>query len=192
MNLNKGILSHLLLLFTWVSLLTYIGSKTYGVFYAVLQSIFIILWSYFGHIFAHYISSGFPMNYINPHILIHHNKSFDIPRWLDLFIEAITNASSFLILIVIQHYLDIHILSTSIILFGAFLYVVIHIFDYSIFGDEEHALHHQFTFCNYSPKTMDILFNTRCDKESEYKPVTQEFIYTLSNKIWFCRYNKIN
>ena len=179
-NNKQAIYSYITLIFTWLIISVYLASKHFSIFSGILQSIFILLWSYFGHVFAHSISSEAPMKYINPHIYFHHNKSVELPRYLELFIESITNLSAFLLLIIVQYILNIHILSTSVILFGAFVYIAIHIFDYSIFGDEEHALHHVMNYCNYSPRVMDVIFNTRCKPDSDYKPMNRELFSTIA------------
>lgn len=176
---TNAILSYIFIIILWLILSVYIASKKYSMVSSIIQSVLIVLWSYFGHVFAHHISNDFPMNILNPHMLLHHNKSFNIPRFLDLFIEAITNFSAFFILILLQRLFNVHIMSTSIILFGGFLYVAIHIFDYSIFGDHEHHIHHERTMCNYSPRVMDILFNTRCNPNDDYVPMNREVISTL-------------
>jgi hypothetical protein len=104
-----------------------------------------------------------------PHNAIHHNKTIILPRWLELTTETISNLFSIIIIIIIQHIFNIHIFSTSMVLFVAFSYTSIHILHYSLYGDKIHKEHHENVFCNYEPRIYDIFFNTRCgDPSSPY------------------------
>jgi len=161
----------------WLILLSLLGLPKYSIVFSLLQSLFILFWSYAGHVIAHTISSIFPFNYINPHVSIHHNHTLELPRWLNLSSEVFTNFLGFYILYIIQYICNITILSTSIIIGGAFIYIAIHIFNYSMYTNLEHSLHHKNTFCNYGPDFMDVLFNTRCNPDDPYQNMNPDILY---------------
>lgn len=166
-----------------ISLFSLLALPNYTLPVAILQTIVITLLSYGGHIFAHAISNDGPLSYLNPHIFLHHKKLLDIPRWLELVIEAIFNFLAFYIIIIIQKLSGFHIFSTSLVIGAALLYVIIHIFDYSIHGNEKHGLHHKNTFCNYDPEFLDTLFGTRCDPEKPYTDMYEEIPHII---VAFC------
>jgi hypothetical protein len=146
---------------------------------AMVQAILILIWSYAGHVFAHMISTEWPFNILNPHVYIHHEKSLDIPRWLELSIEAVVNFYGFFILYILQKLFKFKIFSTSLLIGAAFLYIIMHILDYSIFGKTEHTLHHTKTFCNYDPEFFDTLFDTRCEPEKPYTNMAREIPHAI-------------
>jgi len=163
----------------WTILASFLAMPEYGVISALVQSILLILWTYWGHRAAHIISAYPPFDTINPHISIHHNKSILLPRWLELVEEAIVNFFCFTFILILQAIFDVHIFSTSIVLGAAFLYITIHILDYSLRGNESHGHHHSRTFCNYSPEFLDTLLETRCDPEKPYTDMSPEIIHAL-------------
>ena len=134
----------------------------------LLQTTALLLWSYAGHVIAHKLASANILDTINPHVFLHHKKSIDLPRWLELLIETIVNFFSFFIIIILQKIFNLKIFSTSLVLGAAFLYITVHILDFSIFGNEDHKLHHEKELCNYDPEFLDTLFNTRCNPEKPY------------------------
>ena len=166
-------------LIIWTFLFSFLSIPKYSQGNAILQSFFLLLWSYFGHIFAHKVSSEWPFNILNPHVYLHHNKAIQLPRWLELTIEAIVNFYGFFIIYIIQELCNIHIFSSSILLGSAFLYVTIHILDYSILGKDDHVLHHTRTYCNYDPEIFDTLFHTRCDPEKPYTNMMYEIPHAI-------------
>jgi len=169
-----------MLLFSWTLMISMLGIPHFSILSSIIQSIVLLFYSYFGHRFAHTISQYAPFSYINPHIFIHHNNTYNLPRWLNLLQEAIMNASCFLIILVIQYLCGVHIFSTSIVVSAALLYVFIHIADYSFRGNKEHKLHHQFQMCNFAPNFMDILFETRCvPSDTPYSDGTNEIIHGI-------------
>lgn len=166
-------------IFAWTLLPTLLALPEHSILSAIVGSLFLLAWSYGGHVFAHSLSTVFPLNYINLHVSIHHDHLIAVPRWLNLIIEAIVNFLCFYVLILIQSAVGIHWLSTSAILGAAFLYVFIHIFDFSLFGNEQHKEHHEKTFCNYDPEFFDTLFETRCAPDTPYRDLSGEVIHAL-------------
>jgi len=146
---------------------------------AILQSLFILCWSYAGHVFAHQISSKGPLRYLNPHVFLHHDKTIPMPRALELIIEAIVNFFGFFIIFIVQWLFNFEVLSPSLLIGASFLYITMHILDYSIRGDPGHALHHVKHYCNYDPEFFDALFNTRCEPEKPYTNMVKEIPHAV-------------
>jgi hypothetical protein len=149
-----------------IPLFAYLGVAEYGWPIALLQTLFLLFWSYAGHAWCH--SPDMPLYAINPHIQIHHNHALELPRWLNLVSEAIVNFFGFTILLLFEWLIGVKFLSTWIVLAAAFLYICMHILDYSIWPNPEHQLHHGKANCNYGPQFMDVIFNTRCDPTKPY------------------------
>jgi hypothetical protein len=148
---------------------------------AVAQTLFLLAYSYFGHVAIHYATSRDSWTgWLNPHIFIHHDKWMDVPRWLDLTIETVVNLGSFLLLFPLQRLLGIHWLSTSMVWAAGLLYVAVHILDYSLLGDANHKVHHQKEKCNYAPDFMDVLFGTQCDSEAPYQDASRESLHACA------------
>jgi len=172
--LKNGIVS-----INWVIIISQLGLTHFSYFNCICQSIILLLYSYYGHIFAHYISDYYPFNYLNPHVSIHHNTIFKLPRWLNLTVESIVTLILFIGIIYIQDFFNVKYFSTSIVFAAALLYICIHILDYSILGNAQHKLHHQKNNCNYEPMFLDILHNTRCDNDSEYIDMNYQHIHLV-------------
>lgn len=164
----------------WFILSVLLTQPHYSVLNGIAQTVFIMAWTYFGHIFAHLLSEHPPLNYINTHVSLHHDLSGKCPRWLNLLIEAISNSLGFGILLIVQWLLGIELLSTSLVIFAGLLYVFIHILDYSILGNHEHRLHHIKTFCNYAPDFMDVAFGTRCEPDAPYYNQNREVAHAVA------------
>jgi len=175
---NEYLHSYIPTVLTWSILSMLLALPNYSITSAFFQTLFILSWSYWGHRIAHMISADYPFNLLNPHVSIHHDHVIHVPRWLNLVLEGFVDFMCFFILCIIQYITGIHIISTSLILGAAFLYVCIHIFDYSIIGRHEHILHHKLTFCNYDPEFMDTLFGTRCE-DTPYKNMNHEIIHAI-------------
>lgn len=161
----------------WIILSFILTQPHFGVVSGILQAIFILVWTYAGHIFAHIISDTPPLNLINPHVSMHHDSSGRWPRWLNLAVETLINGLSFGILIIAQWLIGVEWISPSLVLFAGLLYIIIHIFDYSILGNHEHRLHHTMTFCNYAPDFLDVLFGSRCEPDAPYYNQNREIIH---------------
>ena len=165
-------------LLLWTTGATLLALPTFSFHAALAQALFLLLWSYWGHRFAHTVSAHFPFNILNPHVSVHHNHEIEMSRWLSLVLEAVVNFMGFFILEIAQRLLGVQIFSTSALLGAAFLYINIHILDYSIHGDPAHGRHHQQTFCNYDPEWFDTLFGTRCDPERPYTNLSHQWFHT--------------
>ena len=163
----------LLLLFSCLAI------PEYGVAYAILQAIFMIFYAYVSHTFYHTIGSIYPLVYLNPHVGLHHDHYIELPRWLNLLIEALANFGSFVCLIGIQYVAGLDLLSNTLILGAAFTYTLIHIVKYSIIGNEQHKEHHANSYCNYGPEMLDTLFGTRCSPDAPYQSLTGEIPYVV-------------
>jgi hypothetical protein len=163
----------------WVYIGSLLALPKYSIWNAVLQAICILFWSYGGHVLAHKVSETGPFHKLNPHVFLHHNKSIDLPRWLELIIEAIVNFFGFFILYIVQIFFQFELFSPSLLLGAAFLYITIHILDYSVRGNTNHRLHHTKTFCNYDPEFFDALFGTLCEPEKPYTNMIWEIPHAL-------------
>jgi hypothetical protein len=159
----------------WIFLGTLLGHPEYSYVSSFFQTCFLFLWSYFGHIMAHYVSESFPLNIINTHVSLHHLKEKTFPKWIDLVSESINNFLGFFSLCIFQYLLGVEWLSTKIILYSAFLYIGIHIFYYTLSKNKYHIQHHSTPNYNYSPELLDILFCTK--HESDYEEISM--IYEL-------------
>lgn len=164
-------------LLLWTTGATLLALPTFSFHAALAQALFLLLWSYWGHRFAHTVSAHFPFNILNPHVSVHHNHEIEMSRWLSLVLEAVVNFMGFFILEIAQRLLGVQIFSTSALLGAAFLYINIHILDYSIHGDPAHGRHHEKTFCNYDPEWFDTLFGTRCDPERPYTNLSHQWFH---------------
>ena len=167
------------LIVVWIVLFTMLGLPQFSLISAFLQTCFLLLWTYYGHWLVHYIPDDSILSRINPHMFIHHNAETSVPRWVNLLQEAVFNSLGFLIILIVQHLLGVHIFSTSIVVGTGLLYVLIHIFDYSIFGNAEHREHHKKARCNYAPDFMDVLAGTRCEPDAPYYNENCEIFHTI-------------
>jgi hypothetical protein len=137
-------------------------------------SIFILyFYSYFIHKLLHYLP-----NMLNLHLNNHHgsNKNNDLLyNFLNLSIELFTNIMFFVIFYYIQKILQINFIPEIIIFYYGFIYVSIHIINYSIFhASKIHVLHHETTnkiqknkTCNYGPDLVDHIFKTNYNNKVE-------------------------
>lgn len=163
----------------WVLSASLLALPDFSYSVAMIQSITLLIWSYLGHVIAHHISSEWPLNIINPHVYIHHNKSITMPRPVELSLEAVVNFLGFFIIIILQRALNLKLFSTTMVIGSALLYVGVHILDYSIFNNEDHKAHHEKNYCNYDPEFLDTLFNTRCDNTKPYKNIITEIPHAI-------------
>lgn len=170
--------SYGLVIVGWFAMISVLGLPAFSLASCLFQTLLLLGWTYFGHAVVHYVSQNEYVHYMIPHIFIHHNNEFDVPRWLNLLQEAITNMLSYLILLLFQYLAGVELFSTSIVVSVALLYVIIHIADYSILGNAGHKLHHEKGTCNYAPDFMDVLFDTRCEPPEEpYVNTTHQLIH---------------
>ncbi len=164
----------------WIILSVILTQPHFSLVSGILQTLFILFWTYAGHIFLHIISDKPPLNYINTHVSMHHDTSGRWPRWLNLVVETFINGLAFGILIIFQWLIGVEWISPSLVLFAGLLYIIIHIGDYSMLGNHEHRLHHKMTFCNYAPDFMDVIFDTRCEPDAPYYNQNREAIHAAA------------
>lgn len=149
-------------------------------FISNLFQLFILQFMIYGaHSVTHLIKEDNPLIIFTPHIFLHHNKSIQLDRSIGLLIEGLVDFSYFFTIILFQEIFNIHIFSTSIVLFAAFLYIILHIIQYSVFGDNAHALHHTYKYCNYEPEFIDVLFASRCEPDTPYRNMNKEIPHAI-------------
>ena len=159
-----------LIVFVLGIFLTY---KKYSPFLTIFSITILYFYSYFIHRIFHY----FP-DIINIHLNNHHNteeNSEKILKTVNLMIELFSNIMFFVIFFYIQKILSIDFIPTIIIFYYGFIYVSIHIINYSIFHTSySHVLHHKSAenedkskTCNYGPDLVDHIFHTNCDEKIE-------------------------
>jgi hypothetical protein len=166
-------------LFLWGGLGAVLGLPKFSILSCILQITILLFATYWGHVAMHTITSESPFIIFNPHVFLHHNKSILLDRRVELFIEALVDFYSFFTILIAQYIFRLEIFSTSIVLYSASLYVILHILDYSLYGDDKHGLHHKHGCCNYEPEFMDVLFGTRCDAEAPHTDMSKEFIHAI-------------
>lgn len=171
--------SYIPILTLWIGFASILAFPHFTFLSIICQVLFLHLYIYGGHVILHLMREDNPFIIFNPHIFLHHNKSVQLDRWIELGIEGSGNFSYIILPILIQNLFHIHIFSTSIVLSGAILYVIMHIFQYSIIGDNNHALHHTHKLCNYEPEFIDTLFNTRCEPDTPYKNMSKEIPHAI-------------
>jgi len=136
-------------------------------FLTVLLSVVVFsFWYYLFHISLHW----FPYNL---HKCFHHDHTVPISRNTELIIDFI-----FEVLFagglpyLIQTYIGVRYIPTSIIVFVALAFGINHILNYSFLPSEKHRNHHIMENVNFYPDFMDHLFGTNSDPE--YEDMTQQ------------------
>lgn len=120
-------------------------------------------WVYFVHRGIHLLPTTGPLSFLNPHVLFHHRHDSEMDRRLELAIETANDLWMNLSLLVVQLFLGVSLVPTSVIVFYALLYTSVHIVNYSIVGSPTHQHHHRQMNTNYGPDTLDHLFGTSTD-----------------------------
>lgn len=129
---------------------------------------FLILfyYSYLIHYFIHKIPDN-----INLHILYHHNKGK--PKIINFYIELLLDIGFFVLFYFLKQLLGLTFITNSLIFYFGFIYVSVHLVNYSIFHTTKNHTNHHFINnktkrnCNYGPDTLDHLFNSNCDEKFE-------------------------
>lgn len=135
---------------------------------AVFIGVFLVHgWVYFVHRGLHVAHTAGILDFINTHMVYHHQSEKTIPRYLELFYEGLTDLGMNLSLIAVQWLIGIELIPTPIILLFALTYSSIHIINYSIVGSTFHRRHHTSLDKNYAPDAMDHLFGTNYNEEFE-------------------------
>jgi|TARA_B110000114_G_C14973398_1_gene349439 hypothetical protein len=187
MKCNIHIAKLILITFFVILFGTIIGATEYTYEVALIQTILLYLYSYWGHVFAHNVSQEYPINIINTHISIHHNESTYYSREFNLLMESINNFAGFFVLIIIQYLTGVKILSNRIIFYSVFLYIGLHIFYYSITKNNYHVQHHKTPEFNYSPELLDIIFRTKYNNDYDNElSMTYELIPVVVSYYLVC------
>jgi len=151
-------------------ILTY---KKYSPLVTGVSMAILYFYSYFIHKLFHYL----PI-IMNIHLNFHHNHSENkkiMYKYLNLVVELFSNIMFFVIFYYIQKVLGLNFVPEILIFYYGFIYVSIHIINYSIFhSSEAHILHHVNSSsieknknCNYGPDLVDHIFFTNCNKNIE-------------------------
>lgn len=147
----------------------YLTYEKYSPIQSVLSVILLFFYAYFIHKKFHFMP-----DLINLHMKYHHNKIIDsLEKNMNLIIETVVNIVFFLIFYLFQKLIHIQFVPTVIIFFYGFIYVSIHIINYSIFHiAEKHIKHHNTSnpdgdTVNYGPDLADHLFGTNSDESFE-------------------------
>lgn len=149
---------------------------TYKIYSPIITGVFIFIlyfYSYFIHKLLHYMP-----NIINIHLNEHHNSDENpniLYKFFNLSIELFTNIMFFVIFYFIQKVLQINFVPEIVIFYYGFIYVSVHIVNYSIFhASKTHVLHHETASkieknktCNYGPDLADHAFKTNCNNNVE-------------------------
>jgi hypothetical protein len=138
------------------------------------------LWLYLSHRFLHILPKNSVALYPVFHIWGHHGQPKPIPnRTLELFAETVWEIFFWIFLpIWLQYITGFHFIPTSIVLLSSFMWISIHIINYSIVGSETHSRHHRDTTVNYGPDVIDHLFGTNYDHTHE------DTTYYCFNAMW--------
>jgi hypothetical protein len=158
------------ILFTFGLILTH---NKYSPVRIIISLIFLNVFSHFIHVMVHIdsITSFF-------HLYFHHNHELNENiyfKTLSLFIETFVNIfGNFLIIYFIQKIIGIEYIPNIILFYYGFIYVTVHIINYSLFhATKTHVLHHESNdndnkkICNYGPDIVDHILGTNCDDKFE-------------------------
>jgi len=140
-----------------------LGYKNYSPVLIALSISILYVYSYLIHRIFH----NFPDN-INIHMKFHHDKVNNkniFMRCFNLLIELIVNIMFFVLFYMIQKLLHINLVPEIFIFYYGFIYVSVHIINYSLFhASPEHVIHHETSACkkiyNYGPDLIDHIFRT--------------------------------
>ena len=145
----------------------YTLESTTPILQLITAATFIWFWPYFIHRLYHYLPSTGLFYYINLHVSIHHSHTKTFPRWLELMIETVQNIFWFFLLYILQEVTQIHIVPDSIILLSLFVFVSVHIINYSMFGSDKHSRQHLNPDVNFGPDFLDHIFGTNDTEDFE-------------------------
>lgn len=127
------------------------------------------LWLYWSHRLLHLIPRDSLILLPVFHIWGHHGSPKPIPnRTLELIAETVWESFFWIFLpIWLQRVTGFHFIPTSIVLLTSFMWISIHIVNYSMFVSETHSRHHANTTINYGPDVIDHIFGTNYDETHE-------------------------
>jgi sterol desaturase/sphingolipid hydroxylase (fatty acid hydroxylase superfamily) len=144
--------------------------KKYSPLYIILCINFLFIYSYLIHRLFHNLPKP-----LNIHIDYHHKiVENNYKKYFNLIIELIANIMFFMLLYLIQHFTNIYLIPNILIFYYGFIYVSVHIINYSILHvSEEHVIHHKtsnedsrITY-NYGPDLIDHIFSSNYSREFE-------------------------
>jgi len=174
MRWKEFMISYMPTFLLYIGIVSFIALPEYSYINAFLQAIFIFFYSYITHRFAHELFKD-KLAILNPHIYVHHKKSIKMPYFVDLALDSLVELSMFCSLLVFDWYFETTIFSPRLVVCMAFVYIFVHVYEYSIKGSHYHALHHKHSFCNYDPEIVDALFGTLCEPDAPYTPMYRLF-----------------
>jgi hypothetical protein len=142
-----------------------IGSINKDIQKAIFTGGVLYFWAYIVHIVAHKIP---PMTFFHG---FHHNHKINT-TWYAELIETVVNilGSGGLSLAIMNMLVDgifnIKLLDNDVLLFTTFLYTSFHMINYHVLKVPTHVKHHEKPNTNFGPDIMDILFNTKQDRDN--------------------------
>ena len=142
-----------------------IGSINKNISRAIFTGGVLYFWAYIVHIVAHNIP---PMTFFHG---FHHNPKINT-TWYAELIETVVNilGSGGLSLAIMNMFVEdvfkIKLLDNDVLLFTTFLYTSFHMINYHVLKVPTHVKHHQDSNTNFGPDIMDILFNTKQDRDN--------------------------
>jgi len=124
-----------------------------------------------GHRILHWLPTDGIMGSLNLHVWLHHNKLWDVSRFVELVLEfifefVVVSSIPVLIMVVTNEW----VIPFSIILFCSLFFAMNHVLFYSILPSNVHQKHHKDNTINFIPDYLDHLFGTNAD--SEYEDMT--------------------
>ena len=141
-----------------------IGSMNKNISKAILTGGVLYFWAYFIHIIAHNV---YPATFFHG---FHHNPEINT-TWYAEIIETLVNifGSGGLSLAIMNMFIEdifqVKLLDNDVLLFTTFLYTSFHMINYHILKVPTHVKHHENSKTNFGPDIMDILFNTKQDRD---------------------------
>jgi hypothetical protein len=152
-----------------------LGYKRYSPFVISVSMIILYFYSYFIHRFFHELPES--LNRINVHTRFHHNVEENKGRFIktvEWFIELFVNIMFFVLFYFIQKFLRIDFVPEIIIFYYGFIYVTVHVINYSLFhSSQKHVFHHTSShnrtskIYNYGPDFADHIFATNSSTDFE-------------------------
>lgn len=163
-----------LTIFAAIVLAMVLAYDKYSPLASVVSFLILYFYSYFAHILAHY----FPMQYLNLHLLLHHNHGFNTDTFntvVNWIFEVGSNTIMFTGFYLIKLIFNLTFIPDVLIFYYAFIYISVHNINYTIFhADANHVIHHDtknsnciWQTRNYGPDILDHLFGTNGDDKFE-------------------------
>lgn len=138
-----------------------------GFFRTMIGLSIMYFWVYFVHRALHFLPTEGPLRYLNTHWIFHHQPLKILPRWFELFLEAINDMGMSLSFLVVQYITGTRFVPLSLILFYGIWFTSVHIVNYSIIGSQVHRDHHKNVGTNFGPDVIDQMFGTNHEATRE-------------------------